>query len=257
MEHDNTEDLIKEIIGNREITPSDNARERFIDALSSKRKNRKTLWLRYGIAASIVLTMCFVGAKMMFGDVEISEPTPQIVNEDEPPPVEQKPLIIKDEFEAENVTNSNKILSDQQPELYKKPKPEVTTITNKVKQDQRAQQPQDAIVSIESELLESNQEVVTPLDAVKPAVPNQFIYISAEDLLAATITDSTLKLNQNLKISKDNYVESEALLLEVERQRFDEKNKGIFNKAKRELKKVKEALANRNYKNNESNKKNN
>jgi len=44
-------------------------------------------------------------------------------------------------------------------------------------------------------------------------------------------------------------VNSDTLLLEMERQLFDEENKSIFKKAGKQIKKIKTSLANRNFKN--------
>ncbi|WP_299521647.1 hypothetical protein [Winogradskyella sp.] len=258
MERDNTEDLIKEIINNREITPTDKARERLIAALNSKRKEKKVIWLRYAIAASIVVTLCYVGAKMMLERINESEPTPKIVNDNKPLPIEQKPSIIKRELEAKGADSFNNVVGVQEIEKDPKPKVKVVTVKTEIKHDELPIQHKEMLASIKSELLEPKNETVFKVDSAISVLPNQFIYITAEDLLASLTTDSSsLKLNETLKKPQDKYVESEALLLEIERQRFDEKNKGIFNKARRELKKVKEALANRNYKSNENNKSNN
>ena len=258
MERDNIEDFIKEVIGNREINPSDDARERLIDALNTKQKSKKVIWLRYAVAASIVVTLCYVGAKMMLERVNESEPIPQIVNDDVPLPIDQKPIIIKKELEANVIDSFNDVVTIKEVKKNQKPKVKAVTVKTKIKQDKLPIQDKEMLASTKSELLQPKNETVLKVDSAITVLPNQFIYITAEDLLASLTTDSSsLKLNKNQKKAQNNYVESETLLLEIERQRFDEKNKGIFNKARRELKKVKEALANRNYKSNENNKSNN
>ncbi len=248
MEHDNTEDLIKEIIGNREITPSDNARARLIDALNSKRKEKKVIWLRYAVAATIVFTLCYVGAKMMLGDVNKSDPIPKMVNEDKPSTIEQEPSVIEKELEAVRQDHLNKTVNIETPKKLPKTTAKTEIPETKGQLKERNEQSEKLLVN-----LEPKEEALIKIDTTKPVVPKQFIYVTAEDLLAATTSDSTLKLNENLKKPQDTYVESDALLLEMERELFDEKNKGIFNKARRELKKVGEALANRNYKNHKNN----
>lgn len=243
MEYDNTEDLIKEIIGNREITPSDNARERLIEALNAKQKKKRMVWLPYAVAASIILMLCFVGAKMMFGSLDDEAPIQKIVNEEPQQPINEQPTNIEDKLTQTKEEESNKIVEVEESE-------KLPLITAKKSVSQIKE---ESLISREEKdnklvVLEENRDVVKKPDTLNRKLPKHFIYITAEDLLASTATDSSsLKLKGTLKKTTEKYVESDALLIELERQLFDEKNKGIFNRASREIKKVKEAFANRNF----------
>lgn len=244
MEYDKTEELIKEIIGSREITPSDNARERLIEALNTKQKKRRIVWLPYAVAASIILMLCFVGAKMMFGSLDDEAPIQKIVNEEPQQPINEQPTIIEDKLTQTKEEESNKIVAVK--ESKKLPITTAKTSVPLTKEEPLIPKEENNNKLV---VVEENRDVVKRLDTLNRKLPKNFIYITAEDLLASTATDSSsLRLNGTLKKTTEKYVESDALLIELERQLFDEKNKGIFNRASKEIKKVKEAFANRNFK---------
>ena len=187
----------------------------------------------------------------MVEDVNSSYPNTEIVNEDQNPSTPTKSIVPKDPIEVVSSDATNDTLSSKNPESLPKPKTKVVSVAIETKVDDLQSNPQDIeSIDLKTPSLETKIATLTQIDSVMLVVPNQFMYISPEALLASTITDSTVKLQQHLKKPSENYVDSETLLLEIERQRFDEKNKSIFNKASKELKKAKEALANRNYKNN-------
>jgi hypothetical protein len=243
MEYDNTEDLIKEIIGNREIAPSDHARERLIEALNTKQKKKRVIWLPYAVAASIILMLCFVGAKMMFGSYNDKAPIQKIVNEESQQPINEQPTIIEDKLAETKEEESNKIIVVKESEEL--PITAAKTNVTQIKDDPLISKAEDNNKLV---VVEENRDVVKKPDTLSRKLPKNFIYITAEDLLASTAADSSsLKLNGTLKKTTEKYVESDALLIELERQLFDEKNKGIFNRASREIKKVREAFANRNF----------
>jgi hypothetical protein len=74
MEPNRIEKLIKNTINERRIEPSADARTRLIEALNSKPKKKKKLWIRYGIAASIVFLLCFVGGRSLMKNVVLEQP---------------------------------------------------------------------------------------------------------------------------------------------------------------------------------------
>jgi hypothetical protein len=90
-------------------------------------------------------------------------------------------------------------------------------------------------------------EVVIEKDTLHKKIEQRFPYVTPEVLLLAVEGDSS-QLFKVKVTSPTNYVNSNQLLLEMERQLFDEENKSIFKKATKQLKKIKTSVANRNFK---------
>lgn len=256
MEPDNIEKLIQDNFKDRSIEPSSQARERFIVALNNEPKKKKKLWINYAVAASLVLgLLLFVGGKLLFKDGVVEQPIEisfekelpkDTQNEITPNPIKQNnALVLEDQQDSNHKTEikqRSKMVSNSKELKSKNKVAEQNLQTNK--EDEL--QIENPTTIIEKELVKSKETE----DIAVIKLPKQFEYITAEQLLESAGKDSSLILIQNKKQLSDSYLDSDQLLLEMEKELFDEKNKSIFKKAGKQLKQLNEAVANRNYEHN-------
>lgn len=245
MEPNNIEQLVKTTFDDRHIEPSSNARERLVDALNSESKTKRAIWWRYAVAASIVLVLCMVGGKIFFEKNEATVPD-QVVDEKEIPQIKSEEPVMTDE-QSDLQLSLEENISKETPSVVP---PKINTIASKTKTEKTvADQSEDHPKLMDVLKKETiGVESIAKIDSIKMSIPEQFMYVTPEDLLAATVGDSTPQLIQNTKRMSETYIESDQLLLETERQLFEEKNKHIFYRVGKQLKKIKESVANRNYK---------
>jgi hypothetical protein len=258
MEPNRIEKLIKNTINERRIEPSADARTRLIEALNSKPKKKKKLWIRYGIAASIVFLLCFVGGRSLMKNVVLEQPLDVTFQKDIPD--------TKQEVKPVNAIISKQII-DEQPTSTQKFNSKSNRPVNKaiVAANQTDEKHLNIKIKNQSNGLSENpqlefekrptlikdaslvSEVVIEKDTLHKKIEQRFPYVTPEVLLLAVEGDSS-QLFKVKVTSPTNYVNSNQLLLEMERQLFDEENKSIFKKATKQLKKIKTSVANRNFK---------
>ena len=254
MEPNNIEKLIQDNFKDRSIEPSAQARERLIVALNTKPKKKKKLWINYAVAASLILGLLFVGGKILFNGGVVEQPI-EISFEKELPEIQQE--------KTTDLVNQNNVIAVEEQQDFKQ---ETQTIKqSKVVSNSKGKVSKNEIVkqelqtNKEDELQIENPTVIIEKNLVKVKETegiaevkssNQFQYITAEQLLESARKDSSLNLIQNKKQLSDSYLDSDQLLLEMEKELFDEKNKSIFKKAGKQLKQLNEAVANRNYEHN-------
>ncbi|WP_282030893.1 hypothetical protein [Winogradskyella eximia] len=254
MEPNNIEKLIQDNFKDRSIEPSAQARERLIVALNTKPKKKKNLWINYAVAASLILGLLFVGGKILFNGGVVEQPI-EISFDKELPKIQQE--------KTTDLVNQNNVIAVEEQQDFKQ---ETQTIKqSKVVSNSKGKVSKNEIVkqelqtNKEDELQIENPTVIIEKNLVKVKETegisevkssNQFQYITAEQLLESARKDSSLNLIQNKKQLSDSYLDSDQLLLEMEKELFDEKNKSIFKKAGKQLKQLNEAVANRNYEHN-------
>jgi hypothetical protein len=254
MEPNNIEKLIQDNFKDRSIEPSAQARERLIVALNTKPKKKKKLWINYAVAASLILGLLFVGGKLLFNGGVVEQPI-EISFDKELPKIQQE--------KTTDLVNQNNVIGVEEQQDFKQ---ETQTIKqSKVVSNSKGKVSKNEIVkqelqtNKEDELQIENPTVIIEKNLVKVKETegisevkssNQFQYITAEQLLESARKDSSLNLIQNKKQLSDSYLDSDQLLLEMEKELFDEKNKSIFKKAGKQLKQLNEAVANRNYEHN-------
>ena len=254
MEPNNIEKLIQDNFKDRSIEPSAQARERLIVALNTKPKKKKKLWINYAVAASLILGLLFVGGKLLFNGGVVEQPI-EISFEKELPKIQQE--------KTTDLVNQNNVIGVEEQQDFKqetqtiKQSKVVSNSKGKVSKNEIVKQ--ELKINKEDELQIENPTVIIEKNLVKVKETegisevkssNQFQYITAEQLLESARKDSSLNLIQNKKQLSDSYLDSDQLLLEMEKELFDEKNKSIFKKAGKQLKQLNEAVANRNYEHN-------
>ena len=262
MEQNNLEDLIKTTLDQRNIKPSPEAKERLINVLNSKPRKKPVLWFRYGIAASIVFLLFFVLGKLILKNDNINQLNRVTIQKETPELKEDKePIFYKE----------NKIVSGDQPILIynnkTQPKDSSSVLYSdnsniNIPSQNSLKHKEDVPLEVPQEIHREFEEVVSNFKSQNEAIvlenkslndstqlktTNVFTYISPENLLAVTQSDTSLQLSSGKQKLPDMYVNSDDLLLEMERQLFDDKHKNFFKKAGKRLKKLNEAIANRNY----------
>jgi hypothetical protein len=257
MEQHNIEKLVKEAIKELSIEPSMQARERLIAGLHTEPKKKKRLWIYYASAAAVLILLFVVGIKVQNGNLD-SEILPEITFQKEEVEsntnkAKQQDYIapsdvVTDEVADQTmVTSSNKTLVNNGSKVEAKTR---KTISRSAINDSLVSHKLLATKTntSENEIKNSVGTSSNDLKTNSEKLHKSFAFITPEHLLASVETDSSPKMIPS-KVSKTiNYVGSNQLLLEMERQLFDEKNKGIFKKAGHQLKKVKTAVVNRNFK---------
>ena len=263
MEQNNIEKFVKKVLKERSIEPTPEARERLIEALnSSGQKKKRTLWANYVIAASIVLVLLFMGGRYILNTPDNVESIEVTIQEDTPEPIQDHTIspITDSTIDAVNIEVKPNANNDTLTQLKEIPNTETTDaivvshalekrafrkeINNLSHEDNRF--PIKTITAISEN--KTDTLLLPQNDTIQKKPHSRFMYITPEQLLSSVETDSSPQLQQGVKKAQTIYVESRALLVEMERQIFEEKNENIFRKVKRELKKVKSAVANRNYK---------
>ena len=259
MEPNNIEKLIKATIKERSIEPSADARNRLIEALNSKPKKKKKLWARYGIAVSIVFLLCFVGGRLLMKNVIVEDPIEVTFQKDIPESKKEDKLdnaIISTQIIEEPSISSHKINSKSNRPSNKAivtaTHAEEKHLNTEIKKNQsNALKEKPELEFVSSPILSKDaikvSEVVIRKDTIAKKIEQLFPFVTPEALLAAVEGDSSQLLKVKV-MTPTNYVNSDQLLLEMERQLFDEENKSIFKKATKQLKKIKTSVANRNFK---------
>ncbi|WP_225037153.1 hypothetical protein [Winogradskyella sp. SM1960] len=259
MEPDNVEKIIKNTFKEREISPSSEARERLIVALNTKPKKKRKLWLRYAVAASLLLGFFVVGSQFVLKTDSNEQPLqigydnetsvePDEVNQNvtPKPKITKEVLVSETEEDSRNTVQSKK--EEQQPILNSKVKPsnqQLAEASNGIKAKKESLSVEELNDKSATDELKTtdNKEQLANANTLNP-MP----YITAEELLNQTVTERSIEQQKNKKAQSKPYLESDALLVEMEKELFDEKNKSIFKRASKQLKGFKEAVANRNYK---------
>lgn len=250
MEHDNIDQIIKEHFANKSIQPSLQAREHLIKALNSKTKKKKSTWLRLGIAASLILAFAFLTQLLFFSNAE-TESLRQVTSEKALPKIMDDVILQKI---PENSEENGHVIVNSKTEAFDNKE---SILTNRFKSDLDSQMSTTKIELItrtkfnhfldQTEI--SNLSKPSAEDTNFIAAPSKVIFVTSENLMAFAVADSSIQIFQFEDKSPKAYADPNRLLIEIEKQLFDEKNKAIVNKAGRQLKKIKEALADRNYKN--------
>ena len=258
MEPDNIEKIIQDNFKKREIKPSSEARERLIVALNTPPKKKKKLWLRYAVAASLLLGLFLAGSQFVLKTEDTIEPL-KVGYDNETS--KETPVIKEDVVPQSNSSINNAIVLDTEIDsesIETKKDEQESVINTKVKTSKQqlalevlpAKTKDDELPVKDSINQNLNENLIKTEPSEKLAIndsPTQFQYITAEQLLQITRIDSTIELRKNIKKESKTYLESDALLVEMEKNLFDEKNKSIFKRAGKQLKEFKEAVANRNY----------
>jgi hypothetical protein len=259
MEPNSIEKLIKTAINERRIEPSAAARMLLIEALNAKLKRKNRIWLRYGVAASIVFLLCFTGGRLLMKNVDVEDPIEVTFQKDMPESkkedkldntiirkqiIEEPSISIHDINSKSNRTTKKAIVTATHTE-----KKHLNTEIKKNQSNALKEKPELEFVSspILSKDVIKVSEVVIRKDTIAKKTEQLFPYVTPEALLAAVEGNSSQLLKVKVT-APTNYVNSDRLLLEMERQLFDEENKSIFKKATKQLKKIKTAVANRNFK---------
>ncbi|WP_296311716.1 hypothetical protein [Winogradskyella sp. UBA3174] len=261
MEPNNIEKLIKTTIKDRSIAPSAGARKRLIEVLNAKPKKKKKLWVRYGVAASVVFLLSFVGGRLLIKKLEVERPIQVTIQKEIPALKEHKAPVFNSEKEEAIInkeTKSNKgIVKLNDLETASKlsantSEKHIETLEDSSKNKNNIKT-SNALQNFNKGTFAKNETIELKLLAVKDStkINNEklFPYVTPERLLAEIENDSSLERIKIIKNVPTTYIDSDKLLVEIEKQVFDEKNKSIFKKAGRQMKKIKEALANRNYRN--------
>ncbi|WGD34676.1 hypothetical protein [Olleya sp. YS] len=254
MEQNNIEDLIKKRIRGRSITPTPEAKTRLISALNTRSKKKSSYWIRYLVAASVVFVLFFTAAKLVMKNNKDNQ-LKQITNQKKPLESHQN----NKSAPHNNLVVSDKILNKNSRDI------KANTVKTKVTINKSVADKKDINKSIEysqkinpsqvikNKEISKNKIVVTNISAVKEKtkqdiVDNQYRYISPKDLLteADTLTRPEL-ININAKTTK-TYTNANQLLIDAERQLFEERNKSFLTKAGRKIKKFKDAVVSRNHK---------
>lgn len=259
MEPDNVEKIIKDTFKEREIAPSSEARERLIVTLNTKPKKKRKLWLRYAVAASLLLGFFFVGSQFVLKtdsneqplqlgyDNEISVETDEVKQNVTPEPKLTKEVLVSEtEEDSRNTVQSKK--EEQQPILNSNVTPSKQQLAETSNRIQAKKESLPVVEFIDKSATDEQMITDSKEQLANANTLNQTPYITAEELLQITTTKRPLEQQKNIIAQPKTYLESDALLVEMERELFDEKNKSIFKRASKHLKGFKEAVANRNYK---------
>jgi hypothetical protein len=257
MEQNNIEKLVKEAIKDRSVEPSMQARERLITALNSEPKKKKRLWIYYASAAAVLILLYVIGARLQNENLD-SEILPEITFQKEEVKTNTHKTksedntflseIFNDEVSNQsNIKRSNKIQINKGSlaEIKTRKNVKSITISDSLAQNQLlAYKTNTTKKELENSVVKASNEI----DTTSKKMEKAYSFITPERLLAEVETDSSSRMIPSNTPKTFSYVGSDQLLLEMERQLFDEKNRSIFKKAGYELKKVKTAVANRNFK---------
>ncbi|WP_179353607.1 hypothetical protein [Winogradskyella vidalii] len=259
MEPDNIEKIIQDNFKEREIAPSSEARERLIVALNTKPKKKRKMWLHYAVAASVLLGLFFVGSQFVLKtenneqplqigyDNDTSEETDEVKHNVTPEPkVIKEVLVFETEEDSRSPLQSKK--EEQHPTLNSNVTPskqQLAETSNRI-QAKKESLPVEEFIdksATDEQMITDNKEQLANANTL-----NQTPYITVEELLQIATTKRPVEQQKNKIAQPKTYLESDALLVEMEKELFDEKNKSIFKRASKQLKGFKEAVANRNYK---------
>lgn len=258
MEHNNIEKLIKDTFSERAIEPSTEARERLNTLLNSKSKKKNKIWLPYAAAGAVLFGLWFFGSKILFKNPNLEQIIPVITTKEAKQPLNSiKPKESPDQnFTPELITLTNKVvITETNLKLEIKNKTSTDhnsalkyTVTPARQEDLSKATDRIAINQL-TNTVQSKELAELSKETEKSIIERQSLYVTAKDLLVTTDLDSSIRLIQNKKKQSTSYVNSNQLLIEMEKQLFEEKNKNVFSKARKQLNKIKEVVADRNYKN--------
>lgn len=252
MALNNKEKDIKRTLDERSISPSMEARERLSRLLhNEKPKKKRTAWLNWGIAASLLLG--FVLGGMTFFNQSVPEEVPQQqVTFKRLDSQSKENKMLKEQLVQENIalevtTNEKKTPIAETENNSKKISPKVSKLITVTKQSIA----KTKLAISEPDTFEEKdfvevEEILknTPENLIKTSVNT---YITPEALLATINGDSNPKINTSIKVIPNRYVDPKGLLTRIESQMFFDKNKSTLDKIRKQYKKVKEAVADINH----------
>lgn len=243
MHQDNFEHSIKQALKDREVVPSLEGRDKLKELLnqSENKKTSNQVWPWF-VAATAVIGLFFVASVSMMDDSKIIIEPKVVIEEERVESIEPKiiPTTSKDELtNHEVVEQSLKKLDSSTEQKSHSYRLETTMV------DEPVSNPKDEI------------EVNSPLKEMKAAPSEEnsnqeeegkHIFITPEALLASLEQEDTVIPHKTKTPKSSSFIESEKLLTKMEAQLFEEDHKDVFKKVGKQLKKVQEALADRNYK---------
>lgn len=254
MEPNNIDQLIKQHLKDKEVVPSIQAREKLSELIdTSKQSNRKQIWFRLSIAASLIIGL-FIFKQYVFNQTTSINPkvdSQDVIIVDQQP----KPTLDK-ESTPKNNNNQNKENTS---------KTEKTSITkNKVKSTKQSQIAYFKTETNQNETIKTktdNNIVINDLEyvkidedtlSIKPKLDTKNTsintYITPNALLASLDDNENTTIEDTLKLkpTNTNYVNSDRLLLNTEKQLFFDESKGTLQKISKHYKSIKTAVVNRN-----------
>lgn len=259
MEQDNIDELIEQTIKERSIEPSSYAKKRLIVALNSKPKDKKIIWLSYAAAAIIILGLFITVSDLAIKNSSIENFPKVIVEIDSVSQKSQKTPVSNTHNKSVVLENESNIDEDK----LNINKSNVITKSKKSLVNNQLQKPNTKLyrhgnnIQVKPLDIPKNNTLFKNAEIASKAIvhknieekeySNQSLFISAETLLASVEEDS-IGLIKTKKLKSKSYIRPDALLVEMERQLFEEENAGVFKKVKKKIKKIKEAVAARNYK---------
>ncbi|WP_053972591.1 hypothetical protein [Mangrovimonas sp. ST2L15] len=243
MHQDNFEHSIKQALKDREVVPSLESRDKLKELLN-KSENKKTsnqVWPWF-VAATAVIGLFFVAGINMMDDSKIIIEPKVVIEEEKGESIESKiiPTTNKDELTNHEVVEQslNKLESsaEQKSHSYRL---ETTMV------DESVYNPKDEI-----EIQSPSEEIkVTPREENSPEEEDgKHLFITPEALLASLEQEDTIIPHKTKTPKSSSFIESDKLLTKMEAQLFEEDHNDVFKKVGKQLKRVQETLADRNYK---------
>lgn len=254
MEPNNIDQLIKQHLKDKEVVPSIQAREKLIELIdTSKQSNRNKLWFRLSIAASLIIGL-FIFKEYVFNQTTIINPKVDsqdvIIVDQQPKPTIDKELTPKnnDNQNKENINKTektsitrNKVKSSKQSQIAYSKTETNQNETIKTKTDNNIVLNGLEYVKIDEDTLSIKPKTDTKNTSINTYITPNALLASLDDNQNTTIED-TLKL----KPTNSNYVNSDRLLLNTEKQLFFDESKGTLQKISKHYKSIKTAVVNRN-----------
>ncbi|MBV7270511.1 hypothetical protein [Winogradskyella luteola] len=254
MEPNNIEEFVKISLKESEITPSAEAREHLIAVLNGKPKKKKTPWLYYGIAASIVLFFSLLGVRLLSNNLDVEQPA-QITIENRKSDIKPNDVLVDQEIKKQEDSHEFKVSPSSNKHVFThKNAKNIAQINSEIYKDSSKpiRKANELVLKLPLNLVDSSRVVAKSeirTDTTEKEPLKHFSYITAKELMATVVNDSTTKFFEPNTKTPATYLNSNQLLVEMERQLFDEANKSIFKRTARQLKKIKTSVANRNFKN--------
>ena len=261
MEMNSLEEEIRQVVRNRTISPSEDSRQKLSDLLAKPISTKKKIpWMSWAVAASIVIGSFLIGIDQLLNVDSVQEPTKISYDNQENSDINGAVVSQDEKIKYEN--NGSKIYNDSSltEDIHQKSalaiEKKSTSLTNQFnlttsQNDNRPEVEQFSLVENKNEsTTEFSYELTsTSLDSSN-SNSNQaetYKYITPNELLASVTNDSSSKLKSTSDSMSSQYINPDKLLTDMEGQLFMEANKGVLHKVGKELKKMKEAVANRNH----------
>lgn len=252
MAQNSLEDYIKNTLDEKHIKPSDQARERLSSLLlETESKKKKRPWYYWSVAASIVLGLIFVGTQL-FNEQESNTVSPIKVTFEKPIPADKIEESIPNKIETQISAIEDSQITESKTNVKPISKPLKSTYSKAKSKDFEKRlitQNPETVTNQKAVLKEQENRIVEQsiqLDSNPSINQQQEIYITPEALLAAVSKDSNFEIETSKKALPNTFVNPDKLLSNIESQIFYKKNRGTLDKIGKQLKKVKEAVANRN-----------